>query len=522
MMIKRILLFFVSAGCIAFTRPQNTLLCLFVYFICYPALFINLFYFEKRKLRALLLYAAGVFYFLGQITWLAGPKYHGPYIFLGYLNLCFLLPYPFYILGYFLPKKAKDLNFCSILTLCTLYTFLEYSHLWIFSGFPFHLIGLILSANIYSLQLCSAIGSYGLSFIVIFNALFVAKWYSQSNFYRAAFFAPLPFFFGFILFYTVDLFKEHKGNLRVGILQTGLLVEEKWFYEKYKSSFISSKDQLKRIWQDLEKLPPTDLVILPEVCLPGNGFVKKYNVEELKEIFPEDLIAFFSESSVSNIDIFLSLSIYLNTDIIVGLISEGKNSSFLISSGKIIGSYHKKRLVPFGEYIPLPFLKKFAEKYGMEASFIAGNAFSLMEGKWKILPSICFDEGFPDDFVKACKYKPDIHVNLSNDAWFISSSLARSHFDMGRVRSVENGIYSLRSCNSGISAIVSPKGEILEEMEEKNTEGKMNRGVIFKDVSIYKIQTLFSKLGNSFLLLILLLVTCLLKILSKRVNYLKA
>ena len=54
-------------------------------------------------------------------------------------------------------------------------------------------------------------------------------------------------------------------------------------------------------------------------------------------------------------------------------------------------------------------------------------------------------------------------VNVSNDAWFGDSLAPHQHLEITRSRAVETGRYMLRATNTGISAIIDPKGVIINK-----------------------------------------------------------
>ena len=134
----------------------------------------------------------------------------------------------------------------------------------------------------------------------------------------------------------------------------------------------------------------------------------------------------------------------------------------------IINSYDKKKLVPFGEFLPLENilnsfgLKKITPGY---ASFSSGDSKSIMKLKIdsfdvNFLPLICYEIIFPDLVQK----NPDFNfiINISEDAWFGKSIGPHQHFAKAIFRSIESRTYILRSANKGISAFISPKGKILK------------------------------------------------------------
>ncbi len=494
---KDLLLGFIAVSSISFATPAYPLLCLLAFSVGYPSLMILFYKVEVKKRRILFLYGCGVIYFLVQMRWMGLAEYQGKMIILVYFFLSFLFALAYFVLGYILPKKPVDLTTKMVIFASLVFTICEYARLWLVSGFPFHVTGLILTSYDALLQLLSIAGLYGLSFIVIATALLGAKSYYTKKPFPYLLALTLPLCTGFFLLHMPHPLVVQTKEMKVAIVQTGLLVEQKWPLEGYEDSFIPVKDQVEGLWDDLKDLETVDLVILPESCLSGDGRLERFTKQELGEIFSKDFEPFFSgKEKYSYIDIFCSLSLFMNTDIMMGLLSDGYNSAFYFSDGKVVGRYDKRHLVVLGEYIPFKFLQNLAKRYGLEASFTPGGKSNLLSGKWKIYPSICFDEGFPEDFLSCKNQQPDLHVNLTNDAWFKGSVLTDSHFYLGKVRSVENGIYTLRACNSGISAIIDPMGKVLSSMEEITTTGELKRGVIIESLKLYRRPTLFGFLGN--------------------------
>lgn len=502
--------------------PATPILCILAYFIGYPALFLAAFAIKNCKKRAYFLYGFGVLYLLFQMRWLGMAKYHGSYIVIAYVLVSFLFGLSYLLLGRMLPKKIQEMSLDKVFFVSLVFVFFEYARLWFICGFPFHSIGLILSAQIFSLQLASVVGGYGLSFLVLLYSLYAAKWFVEKTFWKGAMLGISPFVLGFCLYYLGG--KQFSSeSLDVAVLQTGHRVEEKLDLQGFEGMQIPSSQQLKMVVDKLVPLDGLDLMVLPEVCFPGIGSFKRYSKGELDEVLPRGFADFFSKGEeYSNLDVFKELSIYLNTDIYIGLIDQSRNSAFYLSRGEILGRYDKRRLLPFGEYIPFTFLQKFAEKYGLYAYFTPGKGQNILKAKWNILPTICYDEGFPDDFLRYSGQKPDFHINITNDAWFVDSNLSESHFYLAKIRSVENGLFTIRSCNTGVSAIISPKGQERKVMPEKDKNGMISKGIFSDSFRPYTIWTVFSRLGNSGLFLLMAVFTILLKWYSRRDIFVKA
>jgi apolipoprotein N-acyltransferase len=57
-------------------------------------------------------------------------------------------------------------------------------------------------------------------------------------------------------------------------------------------------------------------------------------------------------------------------------------------------------------------------------------------------------------------------VNVTNDAWFDHSNARHLHFQVARMRALEEGRYLIRATNDGISAIIGPHGEVVARAPE--------------------------------------------------------
>ncbi len=196
-----------------------------------------------------------------------------------------------------------------------------------------------------------------------------------------------------------------------------------------------------------EGKPQVDLVVWPESALPG------FFDEMVRGGAFESLLAQGDFSLVTGSDHEEWGKLYNS---LVAL--RGKVENYALHS--------KVRLVPFGEFIPfrqqVPLLEKlvgdlipmdFSRGTSLEPLRIAGQGFS-------IVPLVCFEDTMGGHARRFIRPEPQVLVNVTNDNWFGHSPATEMHFANARWRAVELRRCLLRSANTGVTAIVSPRGEV--------------------------------------------------------------
>ncbi len=188
------------------------------------------------------------------------------------------------------------------------------------------------------------------------------------------------------------------------------------------------------------------------------------------------------------------------------------NSLLLVNNDfEIIQSYNKRKLVPFGEFLPFEHLlnkfglKKITEGHG---SFLKGkNDNNLLLGELNILPLICYEIIFTD-LIQKSSNDTNLIINISEDGWFGNSKGPNQHFAKSIFRAVENNTYLLRSANQGVSAIIDNKGNIIRQLNRNEA------GNIELEVPLIK----SNKVKNDLIFFILLITYLLIFQLYKKKN----
>lgn len=157
--------------------------------------------------------------------------------------------------------------------------------------------------------------------------------------------------------------------------------------------------------------------------------------------------------------------------------------------------YKKRRLVPFGEFIPLePLVSAVMPPI---AAFLRGKSFTagteptvFDTGYGKVGALLCFDSIYPELSRDSTMAGAEYLVLPTNDSWFLGSIALKQHEYHAALRAVENGRYVARCAPTGISAIISDKGEILSELES-------GVGFLVGKIERSTATTLYTRIGNA-------------------------
>jgi apolipoprotein N-acyltransferase len=139
------------------------------------------------------------------------------------------------------------------------------------------------------------------------------------------------------------------------------------------------------------------------------------------------------------------------------------NSAVMVNQqGSMIAQYDKIRLMPFGEYVPLPRWMPGASLVGaVVGDFTPGTKYTLMQvGSVRAGVFICVESTYPSIARNFTRDGADVLINISNDGYLGPTAVMRQHLANAVIRAVENGRPILRVTNSGISAYITSSGEV--------------------------------------------------------------
>ena len=183
--------------------------------------------------------------------------------------------------------------------------------------------------------------------------------------------------------------------------------------------------------------------------------------------------------------------------------------------------YYKRKLVPFGEYVPMrdfvsvifPMLSQVSM---LAEDVIAGEDSNLFDTEYgKVGGMICFDSIYEDVTLDAVRDGAELLVLGTNDSWFFDSAAGYMHNAQSQIRACEVGRCIVRSANTGVSSIINARGEIID-LEEALLEGYAIGEVTFRDA-----KTLYVIIGDVFVYLaaVALLSSSVLYFVGKRRKY---
>jgi apolipoprotein N-acyltransferase len=146
------------------------------------------------------------------------------------------------------------------------------------------------------------------------------------------------------------------------------------------------------------------------------------------------------------------------------------NSALICSPDDgLAGIYHKRRLVIFGEYIPLarwlPFMKWLTSVEGETTAGERPVEFEMTNPPVKMSVLICFEDMFAEEAREHVGPETDFLVNLTNDGWFGHGPEQWQQAATGIFRAVENGIPLLRCTNDGLTCWADAQGRVKQVLD---------------------------------------------------------
>jgi apolipoprotein N-acyltransferase len=322
---------------------------------------------------------------------------------------------------------------------------IEWVRGWLFTGFPWLSLGYSLIDSSLA-GWAPVIGVYGLTWLVALTAAMLLMLRNSNN-YKWIFVAVIMWISGWGLGQKV--WTQPVGeSLSVALVQGNVPQSTKWNPD-------AIRYRLRRYAELTEPLFENNRLII----WPENSITVFYS--KVKEGYFAPLVKRAQDAG---------------SELLVGipvLREDGYNYyTSMIVPGDDSQQYHKRHLVPFGEYLPLEWLRGLVNFFDLPMSrFSAGDYDQkpLEISGVKASVSICYEDAFATELLTQLP-EATILVNGSNNAWFGDSFAPHQHLQISRMRSLETGRSTLRATTNGISAIIGSNGEVEKYSKQFETD----------------------------------------------------
>lgn len=401
-------------------------------------------------------WAFGAGYFIFGLYWISAALFVDFDKFKWVMPFSLLVgPAAFGIYYGFVPLLGRAINKIighTVISFVTAFALIEFLRGHLLTGFPWNLAGYSWDHALPMLQIASVVGVYGLTALTLFWAAAPLYWREKPLRIASLSSLIICFLWGWSQVHAHDT-KKIKIDHWVRIVQASIPQDMKWDGEQE--------------WKNLEKHialgkrparegQPISAVIWPETAVTTD-----------MQSFPEVARYIGGQLPKNSLGILGTLRFTMNADKTAP--EQFFNSVQVVDAkGKILATYDKHHLVPFGEYIP------FRDKINMTPLALvvsgfgdftpgSGPATVAVDALPGFSPLICYEVIFPHEAVSNTD-RPAWLVNVTNDAWYGHTAGPYQHLAISRLRAIEQGLPLARAANNGISAMIDPRGRIIESL----------------------------------------------------------
>lgn len=355
-----------------------------------------------------------------------------------------------------------------MLAVSVVWVALEYLRSILFTGFPWNALGVSQYTSPALIQIAGIGGVYMVSALVVWMnmALFVTlRQYTHGTRlrkYRMHFEVLIGVaLIALSMIYGLGVISNRADpseSVRVGIVQPN--VKQTLKNGLTEQAAAEMRKTLRRLSLAVDNLPgrtggtfDLDLIVWPETALPdplhaGQSVASRALVNEIVDNGTPLL--------VGTIDFMIlkdGTPAWFNSSVLIG------------GNGNELMNYDKQHLVPFGEYVPFPWIRKFTAVEGDLSPGAIRTVFPLpdpVEGIQRAPFSvlICFEDTVAPLAAQSVRNGARWLVNQTNDGWFDPSAQSEQHLAHAVFRCVENRVPMVRCCNTGVSCLVDAYGTV--------------------------------------------------------------
>ena len=374
----------------------------------------------------------------------------------------------------------------------------------VFGGFPWNPFAHVLSppAFLPLMQAASLLGVWGLSALVAFWAALPGQiwlcWRQGGR--RAALAIGGAGVAVLVALWTYGLWRlrapVQPSGVQIAIVQPNIDQKEKWKPENRERNFNLlldlTREAVRRARAGQEGREAMPLVIVwPESAVPFLLADSPVGLKMIGNILPENAWLFTGALRAAPEEMRKPGGPRLFNSILG-----------IDANGDIRFVYDKRRLVPFGEYLPLEWLFRplgLRQIVPVPRGFFFGKdpGPHRVDGLPPFEAFVCYEIVFDDPPPDAAETR--WLLNVTNDAWFGTSSGPYQHFMAARFRAIERGVPLVRAANTGISALVDGTGRLVKELP------LFRRGVIVAPLPANDLQVFYARVNKWWIVLAMLI-----------------
>ncbi|OVE53953.1 apolipoprotein N-acyltransferase [Chryseobacterium mucoviscidosis] len=291
------------------------------------------------------------------------------------------------------------------------------------------------------------------------------------------------------------------GSVNVLMLQPDLDP----YAEKYTQDSLTIENDLLNLAERNSKTK-IDYYIAPETALPGRGSISETAFE--KSVILNNLKGFLAKHPGSVFATGISSHRFFTNEnnlpkeayqIHTGLWVESFNSAVQVIPNQKVEVYHKGKLVPGVEIFPYmnylkPLLGDAMINLGGTVASLGTDkervAFSNPFNKGKIAPIICYESIYGEFTGEYVKKGANFLAIMTNDSWWGVTEGHKQLLSYAKLRAIETRREIARAANSGISAHINAKGEIMEDTFYGD------KTALFSKINLYDGMTFYTRSGD--------------------------
>ena len=294
---------------------------------------------------------------------------------------------------------------------------------------------------------------------------------------------------------------------------TTLLLQPKLdpYIEKYSKDSLQILEELLSLAEENSKTK-VDFFIAPETAFPGNGslsengFNKSTSIAIAKEFLRKHPQSIFLTGASTHKFLFDEAETEdYSTKIQEGVWVNSYNSALQIIPNQEVEVYHKAKLVPGVEIFPYirylkPILGDAMLDFGGANSSLGidkeRKVFSNRFNKAKMAPIICYESIYGEYVTDYVKNGANLLAIMTNDSWWDNTEGHKQLLSYARLRAIETRREIVRAANSGISAHINARGDILQDTFYDDRTALLVKANLLEEKSIYtKIGDLISRIA---------------------------